>query len=48
MFDVLGTPDELKRYVTFPAGHELYSPLYRNRVIQEVLPWLDEHIGPVN
>ncbi|MEE8129749.1 MAG: hypothetical protein V3T48_05650 [Vicinamibacterales bacterium] len=43
-----GTPEGLKRYVAFPGGHTLYSPLYRNRVIQETLPWLDAHIGPVS
>ena len=47
LVDLLGTPVGLKRYRTFPGGHNLYSPMFRNRVIQETLPWLDEHLGPV-
>ncbi len=48
LFELLGTAESLKHRTTFPGGHNVYSPLFRNRLLQETLPWLDEHLGPVN
>lgn len=44
LFDLLGTPAELKRRVIFEAGH---LPLPRADVIRETLEWLDRYQGPV-
>jgi pimeloyl-ACP methyl ester carboxylesterase len=44
LFDLLGTPSELKRRVIFEAGH---LPLPRADVIRETLEWLDRYQGPV-
>ena len=48
LFELLGTVESLKHRTTFPGGHNVYSPLFRNRLLQTTLPWLDEHLGPVN
>ena len=42
-FQHLGTPDEHKRHVVFPAGHMLP----RRGRIGETLDWLDKYFGPV-
>ena len=41
-FRHLGTPDEHKRHVVFPAGHMLP----RTGRIRETLDWLDKYFGP--
>ncbi len=48
LFELFGTVESRKHRTTFPGGHNVYSPLFRNRLLQETLPWLDEHLGPVN
>ena len=42
-FNLLGTPDNLKRRVVFEGGH--FLP--RLNMVQESLNWLDQHLGPV-
>ena len=43
MFDLLGTPPEYKKYISYPLGHSVP----RNEHIKEVLAWLDRYFGPV-
>ena len=43
MFDLLGTPAEHKRRLTFPGGHSVP----RTEMIKETLGWLDRYLGPV-
>ncbi len=42
-FDLLGTPEQDKRWVVYPGLHS--APL--NDLIREALSWLDKHLGPV-
>jgi hypothetical protein len=43
LFDLLGTPDEHKRFRVYDTDH--IPP--RNEYIKETLAWLDEYLGPV-
>jgi dienelactone hydrolase len=43
MFDLLGTPKEHKRRISYPRGHMVP----RAEVIKETLAWLDRYLGPV-
>ena len=43
MFDLLGTPAEHKRRITFPLGHSVP----RAEHIKETLAWLDRYLGSV-
>ncbi len=43
MFDLLGTPPEHKRRLTFERGHTVPKP----DLIRESLAWLDRYLGPV-
>jgi hypothetical protein len=43
MFDMLGTPPEHKRRVTYRGGHSVP----RVEMIKETLAWLDRYQGPV-
>ena len=43
MFERLGTPKEHKRWVVYEGGHNVP----REKLIQEVLGWLDRYLGPV-
>ena len=43
MFDLLGTPAEHKKQITFPLGHSVP----RAEHIKETLAWLDRYLGPV-
>jgi formylglycine-generating enzyme required for sulfatase activity/predicted esterase len=43
-FDRIGTPADRKRHVVFDAGHMMFP---RGPMIQEVLGWLNRHLGPV-
>jgi dienelactone hydrolase len=43
MFDLLGTPDELKRWIVYPGGHNVP----RDMLIKETLDWLDLRLGAV-
>jgi formylglycine-generating enzyme required for sulfatase activity/dienelactone hydrolase len=43
LFDQLGTPAEHKRFILYDMGH---GPLPRGQFLRDVLPWLDEYLGP--
>ena len=43
MFELLGTPLEHKRRLTFPGGHSVP----RLEMIKESLAWLDRYLGPI-
>ena len=43
MFELLGTPPEHKRRLTYPGGHSVP----RVEMIRETLGWLDRYLGPV-
>ena len=43
-FDLLGTPDEHKRFVLTESGHFVPRPT----LIRESLDWLDRYLGPVD
>lgn len=43
MFELLGTPDEHKKYLLYETDH--IPP--RNEYIRETLAWLDKYLGPV-
>jgi len=43
MFRLLGTPNEHKRRVIYPTGHDIP----RVEMIKETLNWLDRYLGPV-
>ena len=42
MFDLLGTPPEHKKRLTYPRGHTVP----RNELVKESLAWLDRYLGP--
>jgi pimeloyl-ACP methyl ester carboxylesterase len=44
MFELLGTPPEHKRRLTYPGGHSVP----RAEMIKETLAWLDRYLGPVS
>ncbi len=44
LFDQLGTPAEHKRHVLYEMGH---GPFPRGQLLRDILPWLDEYLGPV-
>jgi hypothetical protein len=39
LYDLLGTPEQHKRYVVFPGSHSVP----RTELIKEVLAWLDRY-----
>jgi dienelactone hydrolase len=43
MFDLLGTPKEHKKRISYPRGHMVP----RAELIKETLAWLDRYLGPV-
>jgi hypothetical protein len=43
MFELLGTPPEHKRRLTYPGGHSIP----RVESIKQTLAWLDRYLGPV-
>jgi eukaryotic-like serine/threonine-protein kinase len=43
MFELLGTPPEHKKQMTYPRGHSVP----RTDMIKETLAWLDRYLGPV-
>ena len=43
LFELLGTPDEDKRWEVYPGGHSVP----RNLLIAKTLEWLDRYLGPV-
>jgi serine/threonine protein kinase/predicted esterase len=44
LFDLLGAPAGMKRHARLPGGH---IPSDRQAMIDEILGWLDEHLGEV-
>jgi formylglycine-generating enzyme required for sulfatase activity/dienelactone hydrolase len=44
MFERIGTLNDRKRHVVFDAGHMMFP---RGPMIQEILGWLDRHLGSV-
>jgi alpha-beta hydrolase superfamily lysophospholipase len=44
LFEHLGTPDGQKQHLLYDMGH---GPFPRGQLLRDVLPWLDEHLGPV-
>jgi len=44
MFDLLGTPPDHKRRLTYPGGHSVP----RVETIKQTLEWLDRYLGPVS
>ena len=45
MFRTLGAPAKDKRHVIYETAHNVLAE--RNKVIREVLDWLDRYLGPV-
>ena len=45
LFEQLGTPPEHKRHELYEMGH---GPIPRGQFLRDVLPWLDQYLGPVN
>ncbi len=43
MYELLGTPEEHKRWKVYPGGHSVP----RTEMIKEILAWLDKYLGPV-
>jgi hypothetical protein len=43
MFELLGSPPEHKRRLTYHGGHSVPRP----EMIKETLAWLDRYLGPV-
>ena len=43
MFDLLGTPEEHKKWLTYPGSHTVP----RAERVKETLDWLDRYLGPV-
>lgn len=44
LFDQLGTPPDQKRFILYDMGH---GPFPRGQLLRDMLPWLDEALGPV-
>ena len=42
LHDLLGTPEEHKRYVVYPGSHSVP----RAELVKESLAWLDRYFGP--
>lgn len=47
LFDLLGTPEPMKKHALFPGGHGIPSE-YREQYYGEIVKWLDQHLGPVD
>ncbi|MHC4574302.1 MAG: bifunctional serine/threonine-protein kinase/formylglycine-generating enzyme family protein, partial [Planctomycetota bacterium] len=47
LFDLLGTPGEHKRHITYPGGHSITWE-HRKKYAKDMLDWLDRYLGPVN
>jgi dienelactone hydrolase len=43
MYELLGTPEEHKKWLVYPGGHSVP----RADMIRETLDWLDRYLGPV-
>lgn len=44
MFELIGTPEEDKKWVVFPGSHSVP----KEDLIRETLDWLDRYLGPVS
>ena len=44
LFEQLGTPPGQKRHLLYEMGH---GPIPRGQFLRDVLPWLDQVLGPV-
>ena len=44
MYELLGTPEEHKRWVVYDGGHSVP----RTQLIEETLGWLERYLGPVD
>jgi pimeloyl-ACP methyl ester carboxylesterase len=47
LFDLLGTPELLKRHILFPGGHGIPSE-YRQQYHSDIVKWLDQYLGPTD
>jgi len=47
LFDLLETPESLKKHVLFPGGHGIPWE-YHKEYYREIVEWLDEHLGSVD
>jgi dienelactone hydrolase len=43
-FELLGTPDDQKKFISYNAGHIGFP---ENQLVHEVTDWLDEQLGPI-
>ena len=43
MFELLGTPDEHKKWLTYKGAHTVPKV----KLVKETLDWLDGYLGPV-
>jgi len=44
MFELIGTPEEDKKWVVFPGSHSVP----KEDLIRETLDWLDRYLRPVS
>jgi hypothetical protein len=44
MFELIGTPEEDKKWVVFPGSHSVP----KEDLVRETLDWLDRYLGPVS
>lgn len=44
LFDLLGTPEPMKKHVLFPGGHGILWQ-YHTEYYGEIVKWLDQHLG---
>ena len=47
LFNLLGTPEPLKKHVLFPGGHGIPSECHKE-YYEEIVNWLDRYLGPVD
>lgn len=47
MYQLLGTPEEHKKHITYPGGHGLIGSA-RVKMQKDILEWLDKYLGPVD
>jgi formylglycine-generating enzyme required for sulfatase activity/dienelactone hydrolase len=47
LFDLLGTPEEDKKHLTYPGRHHMLGLSYV-QMQKDILSWLDKYLGPVD
>ena len=47
LYELLGTPEEHKKHITYPGGHGLIG-LSRIQMQKDILTWLDKYLGPID